>query len=119
MHWATIARKATDRSLRLANSNLYGTGKQALVLTQSIKLELRNGATPKLVPKYLGPSTVAERVGPVVYRSNLEGTVLSACHNTFHVVGLHPLWSGGSMQPPITQLALSLESHRIEKLTRY
>jgi hypothetical protein len=45
---------------------------------------IRFGVKGKLAPRYIGPSVIKERIGPVAYRLELP-VYLDKIHNVFHV----------------------------------
>ena len=45
---------------------------------------MRFSSTGKLAPRFIGPFSIAERIGPVAYRVTLPSH-LSGIHNVFHV----------------------------------
>lgn len=65
----------------------------------------------------IGPATVSEQVWAVAYRLDLEGKVLSACHNVFSVTRLHYYWSDGPVQPLITNMHPTLHRACTEHLS--
>jgi hypothetical protein len=97
----------TDKHRR-DNSAHYSVGGYALLSTRNINLKLPTGATPKLMPKYLGPFKISAKIGPVAYRLDLANTILSACHNVFHVSKLHPYRVDGTVQPPMPTKSFQL-----------
>lgn len=71
-------------------------GQKVLLSTKNIRL--KSPGTHKLLPRYIGPFTVAKRVGNVAYQLELPSTM--KMHNVFHVSLLKPYHSDGSYQPP-------------------
>ena len=58
----------------------------------------------KLLPRYLGPFSILQRVGPAAYRLDLKASALKDIHPVFHVSLLKPHTSNGlySHPPPLT-----------------
>ena len=69
-----------------------------MVLLSSKNIRLKGVGTPKLMPLWLGPFKIQERVGKVAYRLELPDTAL--IHDVFHVSLLKPYKSDGTVQPP-------------------
>ena len=67
------------------------------VLLASTNLNLKSPGAPKLLPKWVGPFTVLQRVGPLAYELDLKGTL--PVHNVFHTSILKPFYSDGRFQP--------------------
>ena len=67
------------------------------VLLNTKHLNLRTPGSRKLVPKWVGPFVVTEKIGPVAYRLDLSGTL--PIHDVFHVSLLKPYKDGGRQQP--------------------
>ena len=88
----------TDRH-RKDNSLLYPVGGKALLSTKDINLRLPPGGTKKLMPRYVGPFDILERIGPVAYRLNLPLN-FKGIHNVFHVSRMHPWREDGKRKPP-------------------
>ena len=64
----------------------------------------KNPGTAKLLPKYVGPFKVLDRIGTVAYRLLLPETM--KIHNVFHVSLLEQYRSDGGCQPPPPTLFL-------------
>ena len=106
---------------RLDNSAAFDVGKKALLSTKHINLRLPIGGTKKLMPKYLGPFEIVQRVGPLAYRLKLPGN-LRRCHDVFHVSQLHPWREGGRVQPPLPPESFELDGEvfwTIDKIVKH
>lgn len=92
--------KAQDRAKSYADTNRrhveFQVGQQVLLSTQHLKLKM--GGARKLLPRFVGPFTVAATVGPVAYRLDLPASM--KCHPVFHVSLLAPYKASGRYQPP-------------------
>jgi hypothetical protein len=83
------ARLCLDRARQTAKS--YADGKRkavvfkegASVMLATEHLQLKLKAPKKLVPKFVGPFTILQQIGPVAYKLDLPPTM--RCHNVFHV----------------------------------
>nr|GEX51404.1 putative reverse transcriptase domain-containing protein [Tanacetum cinerariifolium] len=65
----------------------FEVGDQVLLKVSPWKGVIRFGKKGKLVPRYVGPFEVLERVGPVAYQLRLPEES-SSVHDTFHVSNL-------------------------------
>ena len=70
----------------------------AEVLLSTKYLQLKNPGARKLLPKWIGPFKVLERVGQVAYRLDLPQSL--KIHPVFHVSLIQPYRSDGRVQPP-------------------
>lgn len=61
-------------------------------------LRLKSPGTTKLLPKYLGPFRILQKIGKVAYLLELPTSM--KCHPVFHVSQLQPYRSDGRLQPP-------------------
>jgi len=62
----------------------FDVGEHVFLKVSPLKGSLRFGKKGKLSPKYIGPSEVLQKVGPVAYRLALPPT-LQGIHDVFHV----------------------------------
>jgi hypothetical protein len=70
-------------------------------------LTLRTTGPNKLLPKYVGPFKVLQRIGKVAYKLELPATM--RCHPVFHVSLLHKYNRDGRTQPHPPPLAVDEE----------
>ena len=68
------------------------------VLLSTKNLRLKDASAKKLLPKYMGPLTIKERIGKVAYKLEMPSNL--RVHPVFHVNLLHAWKEGGSYQPP-------------------
>ena len=71
-----------------------------MLSTRNLKLLV---ASRKFADRFVGPFTIASRVGPVAYRLDLSSSRLAHLHPVFHVSLLRPYCSNGrgTRAPPI------------------
>ena len=81
---------------RKRRDETFTVGQMVLLSTKQIRI--KDPGARKLWPKYVGPFSVAERIGAVAYRLELPANW--KLHNVFHVSRLRPYRSDGSYQPP-------------------
>ncbi len=65
--------------------------------TKHVYLKMPTGGTAKLMPKYIGPLKVMERLGSVAYRLALPSNL--SMHPVFHVSLLSAYHTDGTCQP--------------------
>jgi hypothetical protein len=87
---------ATERKLE------FEVGAKVLLSTKY--LQLKNPRARKLLPKWIGPFKIKERVGRIAYRLDLPETL--KIHPVFHVSLLQAYRSDGRVQPPPPPLEL-------------
>ena len=68
------------------------------VLLDVKHLNLRTKGSRKLLPRWVGPYVVSEKIGHLAYRLDLNNTL--PIHNVFHVSLLKEYKEGGRIQPP-------------------
>ena len=68
------------------------------VLVSTVNFKLANPGTRKLLPKWVGPFEVVERIGEVAYKLALPPNL--KMHNVFHVQLLKPFRDDGRVRPP-------------------
>jgi Chromo (CHRromatin Organisation MOdifier) domain len=103
-----------DRSRREAIP--FGVGD--MVFLSSKNLQLKRG-TRKLLPRWIGPFKVLERVGEVAYKLELPAHL--KIHNVFHVSLLKPYCTrslGGNVQPPLPVI-MDGEEYVVERILRH
>ena len=76
---------------RKARAKQFEVGSEVLLSTKNIAF--KNPGTAKLLPKYVGPFKVLDRIGTVAYRLLLPETM--KIHNVFHVSLLEQYRSDG------------------------
>jgi hypothetical protein len=77
------------------------------VLLSTINFKLAHPGMRKLLPKWVGPFKVVERIGKVAYKVELPPNL--KMHNVFHVQLLKPYRGKVQPPPPPTEIDDSLE----------
>ena len=72
----------------------------ASVLLKTTNLKFKGSPSRKMMPKWVGPFRVLERIGTLAYRLELPRCL--PVHNVFHVELLKPFVLGSRSQPPTT-----------------
>ncbi|GJX91974.1 hypothetical protein Tco_0345300 [Tanacetum coccineum] len=72
------------------------------------------GKHGKLSPRYIGPSKIIERIGPVAYKLELPDK-LRGIHNTFHVSNLKKCLADVNLVIPLEEIQLDDKLHFIEE----
>ena len=87
-------------------------------MLSSKNIKLRLPGTPKLMPKWIGPVKVIERVNPVAYKLELPPQL--RIHDVFHVSLLKPYKNNGCTQPPPFSFELDGEQYfRVERIVSH
>lgn len=74
----------------------FGVGDMVLLSTKNIRIKKQGSR--KLLPRFLGPFKISERINPVAYRLELPPSL--RIHPVFHVHLLRPYHSGSEVLPP-------------------
>ena len=74
----------------------FAVGDKVLLSTKNLRLAAPGSR--KLLPRYVGPFEVIQRVGEVAYKFALPGSM--KIHNVFHVSLLAKYEATGPCQPP-------------------
>ena len=85
----------------------FSVGQQVLLSSKNIRV--KGPITPKLMPKWIGPFSIAKRIGKLAYKLDLPSNM--RIHNVFHVSLLKEYRSDGTVQPPPVEL---LENNDVE-----
>ncbi|GJW22413.1 hypothetical protein Tco_0033035 [Tanacetum coccineum] len=75
---------------------------------------VRFGKKGKLVPRFVGPFKITERIGPVAYRlRSLEE--LNGVHDTFHVSNLKKCLADPTLQVPLDEIQVDAKLNFVEE----
>ncbi|GJZ53337.1 putative reverse transcriptase domain-containing protein [Tanacetum coccineum] len=74
----------------------------------------RFGKKDKLVPRYVGPFEILERIGPVAYRLRFSEE-LSGVHDTFHVSNLKKCLVDASLHVPLNEIKVDKTLRFVEE----
>ena len=93
----------------------FDVGAEVLLATKNLKLK---GVTPrKLLPRYIGPFKVLQRIGKVAYKLNMPDHM--HVHNVFHVSLLQPYKSHGRRHMPPPEIVDGELEYTIESVTAH
>lgn len=90
----------------------FQVGDKVLLSTKNLKL--KTSGARKLMPKYIGPFKIIDRVGQVAYRLKLPAQL--RIHPVFHVSLLHEYRASGPVQPPPWQLLAEDGQAEVERI---
>ena len=94
---AAQQRQKRDYDENTTNAS-YTVGTKVPLSTANLALEVLKTGTCKVTPKWVGPFTNTERVGPMGYNLDLHASMKG--HDVFHVCYLKPYRTDGRVQPP-------------------
>ncbi|GJW68679.1 putative reverse transcriptase domain-containing protein [Tanacetum coccineum] len=89
----------------------FKVGDRVMLKVSPWKGVIRFGKKGKLAPRYVGPSEILERIGPVAYRLRLPEE-LSGIHDTFHVSNLKKCLADASLHVPLDEIKVCWNSKR-------
>ena len=75
----------------------FNIGDEVLLSSKNIKF--KHPGSKKLLPKFIGPYTVLDKISSVAYKLSLPAT-MNRIHPVFHVSLLKPYIKSGAIQPP-------------------
>ena len=75
---------------------------------------IRFGKRGKLNPRYIGPFTILDRIGPVAYRLDLPQE-LNSVHNVFHVSNLKKCLSDETLAIPLEEIQIDERLNFVEE----
>jgi transposase InsO family protein len=86
------------------------------VLLSTKYITLKHPGTRKLLPRWIGPFTILDRIGNLAYRLKLPES-MSRIHPVFHVSKLKPYKAGGRVQPPPVPIDIEGElEYEVERI---
>ncbi|GKB46528.1 putative reverse transcriptase domain-containing protein, partial [Tanacetum coccineum] len=88
----------------------FEVGDQVLLKVSPWKGVMRFGKKGKLAPRYIGPSEIFERIGPVAYRLMLPKE-LSEVHDTFHVSNLKKCLADANLHVLLDEIKIDKTLH--------
>ena len=72
----------------------FAVGEQVLLSSRNIKLQLPRGGTAKLMPRWIGPLRIVEKVGAVAYRLDMPSSLrMLPCVPCFTVEDMAQQWA--------------------------
>ncbi len=88
------------------------------VYLNSRHINIQHSGSRKLLPRFIGPFSITQRIGPVAYRLQLPKNM--KCHNVFHVSLLKKWNNTDRYQPPPPPLIIDGEyEYEVEKIIRH
>jgi hypothetical protein len=92
----------------------FNVGDRVLLKVSPWKGVIRFGKRGKLNPRYVGPFTIIERIGPVAYRLDLPAE-LDGVHDVFHVSNLKKCLADESLIVPLEELHINEQLRFVEE----
>jgi hypothetical protein len=102
---AAAQSRQKDQHDKGRKEQILEVGQQVLLNARNLKF--KNSKGRKLMPQWLGPFKVTERIGLLAYRLQLPPTL--PVHDVFHTSLLRPFHSDGRYQPPPLPVAVAGE----------
>ncbi|GJV33416.1 putative reverse transcriptase domain-containing protein [Tanacetum coccineum] len=92
----------------------FEVGDRVLLKVLPWKGVIHFGKKGKLVPRYVGPFKIFERIGPVAYRLRLPEE-LSSVHDTFHMSKFKKCLVDASLDVPLDEIKIDKTLHFVEE----
>jgi hypothetical protein len=92
----------------------FNVGDKVLLKVSPWRGTVRFGKKGKLAPRYIGPYTINQRIGPVAYRLDLP-TELSNIHDVFHVSNLKKCWTDETTIVPPEDIRVDPKLQTVEE----
>jgi transposase InsO family protein len=110
--------RARGRQSKYADRNrrdvTFDKGDDVLLSTKHITL--KHPGTRKLLPRWIGPFTILDRVGQLAYKLQLPES-MNRIHPVFHVSKLKPYKASGRVQPPPVPIEIEGElEYEVERI---
>nr|GFC70764.1 putative reverse transcriptase domain-containing protein [Tanacetum cinerariifolium] len=81
----------------------FSVGDKVLLKVSPRKVVVRFGKRSKILPRYVGPFEIVERIGPVAYRLRLPKEIVGV-HDTFHVSNLKKCLADVNLHVPLDEV---------------
>ncbi|GJV65138.1 putative reverse transcriptase domain-containing protein [Tanacetum coccineum] len=109
---------ARDRQKSIANNRRklfkFSIGDKVLLRVSPWKGVVHFGKRRKLLPRYVGPFEIVERVGPVANRLHLSQELVGI-HDTSHVSNLKKCLANVSLHEPLEEINIDNGLHFVEE----
>ncbi|GJY24963.1 putative reverse transcriptase domain-containing protein [Tanacetum coccineum] len=92
----------------------FSVGDHVLLKVSPWKGVVRFGKKGKLAPRFVGPSKITKRIGPVAYRLRLPKG-LNGVHDTFHVSNLKKCLANPTLQVPLDEIQVDAKLNIVEE----
>nr|GEU60819.1 putative reverse transcriptase domain-containing protein [Tanacetum cinerariifolium] len=92
----------------------FSVGDKVLLKVSPRKGVVHFGKRSKLLPRYVGPYEIVERVGLVAYRLRLPQELVGV-HDTFHVSNLKKCFADANLHVPLKEVKIDNKLHFVEE----
>ncbi|GJS62517.1 putative reverse transcriptase domain-containing protein [Tanacetum coccineum] len=92
----------------------FSVGDYVLLKVLPWKIVVRFGKKGKLVPRFVGPFEIIEKVGPMAYRLDLPKE-LNGVHDTFHVSNLKKCLADPILKVPLDEIQVDAKLNFVEE----
>ncbi|GJS97208.1 putative reverse transcriptase domain-containing protein [Tanacetum coccineum] len=111
---STAYHPQTDSQNKRRKPLEFSVGDHILLKVSHWKGVVRFRKKGKLVPRFVGPFEITERIGPVAYRLRLPEE-LNDIHDTFHVSNLKKCLADPTLQIPLEEIQVDAKLNFVEE----
>ncbi|GJS20723.1 putative reverse transcriptase domain-containing protein [Tanacetum coccineum] len=113
-HWLNSLHISYPSSVRFAVHRLKTLWERKVSHHQFTMGVVRFGKKGKLVPRFVGPSEINERIGPIAYKLRLPQE-LNGVHDTFHVSNLKKSLADPTLHVPLEEIQVDAKLNFVEE----